>query len=123
MIQNPSHSKLDKAGYAPSIVQEDTTRCFACGRRDRKLDRHEIFFGALRNKSKQYGLWVTLCHEPCHLGKDGYQYDASKSYGLRAYAQAKAMKKYGWSTEKFRELFYKNYLERMSEDDSTGENP
>lgn len=105
-----SHSDLDRNGYSPSIIQEDTTRCFACGRRDRKLDRHEAFFGSNRNKSKKYGLWVTLCHEPCHLGKDGYQYNASKANGLRAYAQMKAMAEYDWSIEDFRRVFGKNYL-------------
>ena len=103
-------SDLDRNGYAPSILQEDTSRCFACGRCDRKLDRHEAFFGSNRRKSKAYGLWVTLCHDPCHLGKDGYQYSASKAGGLRAFAQIKAMEEYGWSVQDFRELFGKNYL-------------
>lgn len=102
--------KGDKNGYIPSIVQEDTSVCFACGRSDRKLDRHECFCGAFRQKSKAYGLWVSLCHVPCHLGKDGYQYSASKAKGLRAYAQMKAMEAYGWTVDDFRRYFGKNYL-------------
>ena len=102
-----SHSN----GYAPSIIQHDISHCFACGRCDRKLDRHELFFGSNRQKSKKYGLWVTLCHEPCHLGRNGYQYNADKANELRAYAQRIAMKEYGWSREDFIRIFGKNYLE------------
>lgn len=58
---------LDSNGYAPSVVQADTSRCFMCMRSGVKLDRHEIFGNALRAKSKRMGLWVALCHEPCHL--------------------------------------------------------
>ena len=103
-------SNLDKNGYAPSILQEDTDHCFACGRCDRKLDRHEAFPSSNRQKSKAYGLWVTLCHQPCHLGKDGFQFNASKALGLKAYAQIKAMEAYDWSIEDFRKVFGKNYL-------------
>ena len=105
-----SRSDLDRNGYFPSILQDDTTQCFACGRRDRKLDRHEVWGGAFRGKSKAYGLWVTLCHHPCHLGNDGYQYSESKNRGLKAFAQIKAMQYYGWSIDDFRKLFGKNYL-------------
>ena len=105
-----SPSDLDSNGYAPSILQEDTSRCFACGRSDRKLDRHEVFSASLRAKSKAFGLWVCLCHEPCHLGKDGYQYSASKNRGLKAYAQIKAMECYNWTIKDWRNVFYKNYL-------------
>ena len=100
----------DSNGYIPSIIQEDTTRCFACGRSDRKLDRHEIWGASNRQKSKAYGLWIVLCHEPCHLGKDGYQYSASKARGLKAYGQIKAMEHYGWTEDEFRQRFGKSYI-------------
>ena len=57
---------LDKNGYAPSIVTFDTNCCFLCGGQDEKLDRHECFGGAMREKSKRLGLWVPLCHNRCH---------------------------------------------------------
>lgn len=100
-----------RSEYAPSIIQDDISHCFACGRCDRKLDRHEIFPASNRQKSKKYGLWVTLCHHPCHLGINGYQYDAEKAGELRKYAQKKAMKNYGWSEDDFRKVFGKSYLE------------
>ena len=101
---------LDRNGYAPSIIQSDTTFCYACGRATGKLDRHEAFFGSLRQKSKAYGLWVLLCHYPCHMGTDGYQYNAERARELKARAQQCAMDTYGWTTEEFVSLFGKNYL-------------
>lgn len=60
---------LDRNGYAPSIVQ-DIDGCYFCARQDGKLDRHEIFHGAYRQKSKALGLWVTLCSPTgCMLDK------------------------------------------------------
>ena len=94
--------------YKPSIVQNDTDeRCFLCGRRDGKLDRHEIFHGAYRERSKEFGLWVTLCH-PCHmvLHHMGRNYDCR----LKRIGQKAAMDKYKLSMQSFRYLFGKNYL-------------
>ena len=99
---------LDKNGYAPSILQDDLTQCFLCGRRDRKLDRHEPFSGAYRNKSKADGLWVMLCHEDCHLS--GVHGDAQKARELRQYAQKEAMYHYGWGLDEWRQRYGKNYL-------------
>ena len=109
-MTNEYGMELDRNGYSESILQEDTTCCFACQRRGRKLDRHEAFPSSNRQKSKAYGLWVTLCHDPCHLGKDGYQFNANKAYGLKAFAQIKAMEYYGWDIKEFRSRFGKNYL-------------
>ena len=95
-------------GYKPSIVQRVTDqRCFLCGRCDGKLDRHEIFHGAYREKSKELGLWVTLCH-PCHmvLHHMGRSYDSR----LKRIGQTVAMREYKLSIESFRKLFGKNYL-------------
>ena len=56
---------LDRNGYAPSIVQ-DIEGCYYCETQCGKLDRHEVFHGASRKKSKALGLWVLLCHD-CHM--------------------------------------------------------
>jgi hypothetical protein len=66
-MKNEWGAELDRNGYAPSIVQADTSKCFLCQRSGVKLDRHEIFGNAMRSKSKRMGLWVSLCHTPCHL--------------------------------------------------------
>ena len=48
--------RLDRNGYAPSIVQDDADECcaicYANGGKD-PLNRHEIFGGAYRQKSKR----------------------------------------------------------------------
>lgn len=102
--------ELDQNGYAPSLLQEDLTCCFICGRHDRKLDRHEPFSGAYRNKSKADGLWVMLCHEDCHEGRNGVHGDAQKARELRQYAQKEAMYHYGWSLDEWRQRYGKSYL-------------
>lgn len=96
-------------GYGDSILQ-DGDCCFLCGRRDRKLDRHEVFFGAYRAKSKRLGLWVLLCHEGCHEGREGAQENPELRLMLKRYGQQRAMTVYGWSTEDFIREFGKNYL-------------
>lgn len=104
-----SRSRLDRNGYAPSILQQDEC-CFLCGRRDRKLDRHEPFGGPYRAKSKADGLWLLLCHYPCHEGPTGAHGSARVNNYLRAYTQGKAMEVFGWSVEEWREHYGKNYL-------------
>ena len=102
--------KLDANGYAPSILTEDLDHCYLCGRRDRKLDRHEVFGASNRQKSKSDGLWVPLCHVPCHEGKDGVHGNAEIARELKHDAQQIAMDYYGWSTEEFIRRYGKNWL-------------
>lgn len=97
-----------KNGYNPSIMQHDLSYCFRCGRSCEKLDRHEVWGGAYRQKSKRLGLWVMLCHDTCHL--NGVHVDADYRNRLRAKAQAAAMREYGWSTERFISEFGRNFL-------------
>lgn len=104
-----SHSRLDRNGYAPSILQDDLTNCFLCGRRDRKLDRHEVFFGSYRCRSKADGLWVMLCHEECHEGKNGAQYNREIRNELSAFAQTTAMEVYGWDIDEWRKRYGKDW--------------
>lgn len=100
-----------RSEYVDSIVQEDMTRCYLCGRRDRKLDRHEIFPGAYRSKSKSLGLWVLLCHSDCHEGNNGVHRNAELSRRLRQDAERKALEHYGWFVKDFIREFGKNYLD------------
>lgn len=100
--------KLDRSGYAPSIMQDDTERCYLCGRCDRKLDRHEPFNGASRTKSKRLGMWVALCGESCHHGDAHKHFQTARR--LKREAQAAAMLKYGWDTKTFILEFGRNWL-------------
>jgi len=98
---------LDRNGYAPSILQDNLSVCFRCGRSCEKLDRHELWGGALRDKSKRLGLWVMLCHQTCHL--DGVHKDAREREQLRQKGQRAAMRVYGWDKQKFIKEFGRSY--------------
>lgn len=110
MRLNAFGQPLDCNGYAESIISDDYEHCFLCGRCDRKLDRHEIFGGAYRSKSKADGLWVMLCHDTCHEGRCGVHGDAQKARELRQFAQQEAMYHYGWSATEFIKRYGKSYL-------------
>lgn len=98
---------LDRNGYAPSLIS-DRHECVLCGRTTGKLDRHEIWGGALRQKSKNFGCWCYLCHEPCHLTEVHKNADTRRS--LRRVCQPLAMERYGWTTDEFIKRFGRNYL-------------
>lgn len=110
MAENEYGARLDRNGYAPSILQQAQC-CWRCGAAGGKLDRHEVFHadagGALRAKSKRYGLWVLLCHDTCHI--NGVHRDAEFDHRLKRYAQGMAQAEYGWSTETFIKEFGKNF--------------
>lgn len=97
---------LDRNGYAPSIVQ-DIEGCYYCATQCGKLDRHEVFHGASRKKSKALGLWVLLCHD-CHMTL--HHSDAALDALLKRQGQRVAMRHYGWSEDEFRARFGKNYI-------------
>lgn len=107
--------ELDRKGYAPSILQntEDQCRCYLCRRMQSswlKLDRHEVYGGMNRDKAKEYGLWVMLCHNDCHEGPHGVHLDRTARLTLRRKCQRIAMLYYGWTEEDFRARFGKSYL-------------
>lgn len=105
--------KLDRNGYAPSIVQQDMTACHFCGRNGStdKLDRHEIFGASNRDKSKRLGLWVMLCHDRCHItGRNAVHNNGASRYALQREGQIRAMDAYGWSTYDFIKEFGRSYL-------------
>ena len=97
---------LDRNGYAPSIASQEE-RCYFCGCSNNKLDRHEIFHGPYRTKSKALGLWVLLCHDE-HMELHNSRPDRDKF--LKRRGQEIAMCHYHWSVGEFRKRFGKNYL-------------
>ena len=99
---------MDSNGYNPSIMQKDLTRCYLCGRSNEKLDRHEPFNGAYRQKSKRYGMWVMLCHWTCH--QNGVHAHGEMANALRREAQQRCMDYYGMTTDEFIAEFGKNFL-------------
>lgn len=103
---NEHGETLDRNGYAPSIIPA-VDGCFWCGRTDGKLDRHEIFHGANRQKSKALGLWINLCHD-CHM--ELHHTSAQMDAMTKQMGQMCAMEHYGWDKDEFRRRFGKNYL-------------
>ena len=99
--------KLDRNGYAPSILQ-DTEKCRLCGTRTGRLERHEIYNAANRKKSKAYGLWVWLCHG-CHMRIT--HENGKERMLLKEKSQERALEYYRWTAEDFRARFGKNYLD------------
>ena len=93
--------------YSPSLFSgQDDKYCFVCGS-TQYVQRHEIFFGAYRNKSKEYGLWLNLCsscHDKTHFAKDH-----SLDIKLKQLGQAKFEETH--TREEFMSLFGKNRLE------------
>ena len=113
-MKNEYGAKLDRNGYAPSIIPgHDEYRCLLCGKNGTAdpLDRHEIFGGENRQKSKRYGLWVHLCGWSCHRGADGVHRNRPLDLALKRSAQRYAMDQYGWSIDDFRAVFWNNYLD------------
>lgn len=102
----------DRNGYAPSIMQEDTNCCYLCGCSNTKLDRHEPWGGALRQKSKRLGLWVTVCHNPCHMyGPNSIERDPEVALRLRQEAEEAALEQFGWTIPDWVREFHKNVLD------------
>lgn len=112
---NEYGEKLDRNGYAPSILQMQGCEpyCYLCLRNGGTdpINRHEVFGGPFRQKSKRLGLWCYLCHNSCHQGTDGVHNNREKELELKRRAQQAAMDFYGWSVEDFIREFGKNYLE------------
>ena len=105
MKKNEFMERLDRNGYAPSILQTGN-HCFVCYG-NMYLQRHEVFHGPNREKSKMYGLWVNVCpacHHKIHNGDGGIDLK------LKTYAQDVAMFMYNWTTQDFIKRFGKNYL-------------
>lgn len=110
-MTNEYGAELDRNGYAPSIVQDDTDCCYICYGCREKLDRHEIFGGANRSKSKRLGLWVTLCHSEHHIfGPGAVHQNHEVDLALKRAGQLAAIEHYGWTECDFIREFGRNYL-------------
>ena len=98
-------TRTDRNGYAPSILA-DWPYCAICYKKG-DLVRHEVFHGPFRQKSKRYGLWISICPE-CHFK---IHHDAKLERRIKEFAQRNAMIRYGWEIDDFRREFGKNYVE------------
>lgn len=84
MALNEYGVKLDSNGYAPSILNQQST-CLICGRYH--TARHEVFYGPYRDKSKRLGLWANLCPW-CHQnGPNAIHRNHDEDLRLKKWAQ------------------------------------
>ena len=105
---NEYGAELDRNGYAPSILKRNAVKsCHVCLRNMGVLQRHEVFHGSNRSKSKEYGLWIEVCHI-CHYRI--HNGDGKMDRYLKEDAQRAAMEYYGWSLEEWIKRFGKNYI-------------
>lgn len=93
-----------------SIIQEDSSKCFLCGRNGSgdPLEKHHVFPGNPNRKhSEEDGLFVFICGDRCHRnGKlsahksavtaELLKVEAQKAYEDR-HSRAEFMKRYGKS--------------------------
>lgn len=85
-----------------SIITEDMDHCYICGRPS--VHKHEVFYGASRQASKDWGMVVPLCltcHQRIHEKQD-------EDVELKKTAQRIYEGEYGH--EVFMKVFHKNYL-------------
>ena len=113
MKKNEHGIPLDRNGYAPSIVDfHSANHCWACGMNSclEKLDRHEIFGGPNRSRSKADGLWVYLHHTKCHEGAQGVHQNPALRHRLQQVGQLAAMERYNWTEDDFRDRYGRSYV-------------
>ena len=94
-------NKLERKRF--SILTNDLTRCYVCGRPKHHL--HEIYFGKNRNNSMKYGCVVPLCYEH-HEGNTGVHHNIDLDNLLKKKCQKAFEKTYSIP---FISIFYKNY--------------
>lgn len=108
-MQNEYGVEMTRNGYAPSIMGTTDGLCYLCENYTH-TERHEIFGGSNRTKSKALGLWVCLC-PACHrTGAYAVHQNKYVADKLHREGQQEAMCIYDWSVDEFRRRFGKNYL-------------
>lgn len=92
-------------------IMQDKKECYIT-KRTTGLQEHHIFGRKNRRLSEKYGLKVWLVPELHNASDEGVhgKNGARLNLELKKEAQRAAMKHYGWSKQKFMEIFGKNYL-------------
>jgi len=98
--------RLDRNGYGPPLIKNVPGHCLLCLRTDRPLQRHEVFHGSNRQRSKALGCWVTICDE-CHALLHA---QPNIERQLKETMQKTCMEAYGWSVDDFRKAFGKSWI-------------
>lgn len=114
MALNEFGAKMDSNGYAPSLFITKYGVCWRC-HKELPTERHEVFGGARRSKSKSLGLWLDLCAECHRTGLRAVHQSKEVADRLKSITQQKAMLYYDWDTEEWLKRFYKNYIREEEE--------
>ena len=78
-------SKLDRNGYAPTIMTEYDGKCFFTGSTS-NLVRHEVFYGTANRKlSKEWGCWVYLTPQMHNMSNQGVHFNKENDLVLHAW--------------------------------------
>ncbi len=91
-----------------SIIQAEK-ECFVTGE-TYNLHKHHIFGGANRKRSEKYGLFIWLRADHHNMESYGIHFNKEFDGQVKAMAQEKAMKEYGWTMEEWILEFGKNYI-------------
>lgn len=95
-----------------SIIQEDSSKCFLCGRNGSSdpLEKHHVFPGNPNRKhSEEDGLFVFICGDRCHRnGKLSAHQSAVTAELLKVEAQKAYEDRH--TREEFVQRYGKNYL-------------
>lgn len=113
MLMFPKEKKKKKTvKKTKSIMQEDYSVCYLCGRNGYgdHLEEHHIFYGkGNRDNSEKYGLKVRVCASRCH--REGPN-SIHKNKLVRKMLEREAQMKFEetHTREEFIQIFGKNYL-------------
>ena len=99
-----------KGSHKYSILQGNGKRCYLSDQEGVPLEKHHVYYGALRKVSDKYGFWVWLTpqwHRGTYgvHGRDGHKVD----YLLKKDCQRKFEETH--SREDFMKLIGRNYLD------------
>lgn len=84
-------------------------KCYVCGYTG-NLHVHHIFFGTANRKlSERYGCWVYLCPRHHNMSRNSVHEDACLDKSLKKHCQEVFEKHYNVTTERFIEIFGRNY--------------
>lgn len=98
---------MDKNKYNPSIMQAEQ-ECYISGLKNCDLVRHEVFGGALRQKSKRLGLWIYLTPHWHNMSNEAVHFNKALDTRIKMEAQEKFEQLYGH--DEFMKQIGKNYL-------------
>ena len=107
MFQKVNTGVIFVSKIKKSIITNELERCLVCGTYA-DIHKHELYGGAYKQLSIQYGLVVPLCIRHLDMSKNGIYFNKILDKKLKQQGQ-KAFE-YNYPELKFSKIFGKNYL-------------